>query len=66
MLQQILGLSSDQKSEMAALQKEVDAKLEKILNDQQKAQLKQMRERGPGGPGGRGRGGPGGPGGPNE
>jgi hypothetical protein len=65
MLQQILGLSSDQKSEMAALQKEVDAKIEKILNDRQNAMFKQMKERGPGGPGG-GRGGRGGPGGPGN
>ena len=70
MVQQRLGLSAEQKSQMAELQTEVDSKLAKILNDEQKSQLKQMRERGPGGPpggpgGGPRRGGPGGgPGGP--
>ena len=59
---------------MDALQKEVNAKLDKILNADQREQLKQMRERGPGGfgppggfggPGGRRGGpGPGGDGGP--
>jgi hypothetical protein len=62
MLQQRLGLTAEQKKQVDALQKEVDAKLENILNDEQKAQLKQMRERGPGGFGPPG--GPGGPGGP--
>jgi hypothetical protein len=37
----------------------VDAKLAKILTDEQKKQLQEMRDRGPG----RGLGGPGGPGG---
>ncbi|AGA26432.1 EF-hand domain-containing protein [Singulisphaera acidiphila] len=59
MLQDRLELTADQKKQVADLQKEVDASLEKILNDEQKAQLKEMRERGPGGFGG-----PGGPGGP--
>jgi hypothetical protein len=59
-IQQRLGLSDEQKAKIAELQAEVDGKLAKILNSEQKAQLKQMRERGPGGPGG---GGPGGPGG---
>ena len=68
MLQQRLGLSSDQKGQIAELQAEVESKLEKILNEDQKKQLQQIRERGfggPGGPGGPGggprRGGPGGP-----
>lgn len=56
MLQDRLKLSTDQKKQLAALQNEVDASLAKILNDEQKAQLKEIRERGPGGPGG-----PGGP-----
>jgi hypothetical protein len=65
MLQDRLELTSEQKAQLADLQKEVDGKLESILNDNQKAQLKTMRERGPGrfGPpgGGGGRGpGPGG------
>ena len=61
-LQDRLKLSAAQKKQVAALQKEVDAKLAKILTDEQKKQLKEMRGRGPGGrgPGGRGPG-PGGP-----
>jgi hypothetical protein len=62
MLQQRLNLSTEQKAQIEALQKEVDAKLEKILNDEQRTQLKEMRERGPGGfgppPGGPPPGGP--------
>jgi hypothetical protein len=59
----------EQKTQLSALQKEVDAKLDKVLTDDQKKQLKQMRAdflRGgpPGGPGGGPPGGPpGGPGG---
>ncbi len=65
MLQQRLGLSDDQKTQLAALQSEVDARLAKILTDEQQTQLKTMRQRGPGGgPGGPGFGPPGGPGGP--
>jgi hypothetical protein len=63
-LQQALRLTSEQKTQLEDLQKEVDAKLEKILDDAQRTQLKEMRERGPGafGPPGGGRR-PGGPGG---
>jgi hypothetical protein len=55
--------TAEQKTQLTALQKEVDAKLESVLKDNQKAQLKQMRAdfaRGgpPGGPGGPGGGGP--------
>ena len=75
MLRRRLSLTADQEKQVDALQKEVDAKLDKILNAEQKQQLKQMRERGPGGfgpggppPGGFGPGGPPpggfGPGGP--
>lgn len=64
MLQDRLELSPDQKKRVAELQKEVDASLERILNDEQKAQLKEIRERGPGGPGGPGGRGPGGRGRP--
>ena len=69
MFQQRLNLSDEQKEQVAALQKDVDAKLAKILTEDQAKQLKEMRDRrpgrgGPGGPGGPGRGGPGGPGGP--
>jgi EF hand len=61
MFQSRLNLSAEQKAKIEALQKDVDAGLEKILNDDQKRQWKEMRSRGPGGP--RGRRGPGGPGG---
>ena len=54
-----LELSAQQEKQIQELQKEVDAKLAKILTDGQKQQLKEMRERGPGGFGP-----PGGPGGP--
>jgi hypothetical protein len=62
-LQEQLKLTADQKKQLEALQKEFDAKLDKVLTDEQKKQLKDFRENGPGGPGGRGPGG-GGPGGP--
>jgi hypothetical protein len=62
MLQERLNLSTEQKAQIEALQKEVDARLEKILNDEQRTQLKEMRERGPRGfgppPGGPPPGGP--------
>src|SRR5262249_13988611 len=57
--------SDKQKKEMAEIQKDADAKLDKILNDEQKKSFKQMRDgKGPG-PGGFGPppGGGGGPGG---
>jgi len=64
-LQDELNLSDSQKQQVADLQKEVDAKLAKILTPDQLNQMKQMRNRGgfgPGGPGGQGgqpgRGGP--------
>ena len=67
MLRDRLELTAEQSKQVDALQKEVDARLEKILNNDQKAQLKEMRNRGPGGfgppPGGFGPGGRGGPGG---
>lgn len=53
-LQETLKLTEDQKKQIADIQKEVDSKLEKILTEDQKKQLKEMRDRGPGGPGGRG------------
>jgi hypothetical protein len=65
-----LKLSDDQAKEMAALQKDIDAKLDKILTDDQKHQIEEQKARpfgnvqpGGGGPGGPGPG-PGGPGGP--
>ncbi|MDY3555088.1 EF-hand domain-containing protein [Gemmata sp. JC717] len=45
-LQDQLNLTDAQKKELAALQKDVDARLNKILTDEQK---KALRERGPGG-----------------
>jgi len=64
-VQDMLQLTPYQKKQLAALQKEVDASLEKLLTEDQRKQLKEMRERGPGGfgPPGGGPGGPGGPGG---
>ena len=65
--QEQLNLTADQQKQVAALEAEVKAKLEKILTPDQLTQLKQMRPPGrPGGPGGRGPGGfgPGGPGSP--
>lgn len=57
-LQERLKLSDEQKKQLADLQKEVDAKVEKLLTAEQKAELKKFREQGPGGfPGGRGPGG---------
>jgi Spy/CpxP family protein refolding chaperone len=49
-LQETLKLTAEQKKQVEELQKEVDTKLEKILTDEQKKQLKEMRDRGPGGP----------------
>jgi hypothetical protein len=62
MMRQRLNLTSKQEKQLADLQKDVDARLSKILSSAQQRQLKQMRERGPGGfgppPGDRGPGGP--------
>jgi EF hand len=60
-LRERLELSAEQEKQIQDLQKEVDAKLEKILSAEQREQLKEMRSRGPGGFGPRGPGGPGGP-----
>ena len=49
-----LNFTDEQKKDLAELQKDVDAKLAKILTDDQKKQLKEMKDRGPGGPGGKG------------
>jgi spore coat protein H len=49
MLQEALSLTDAQKKLLAAVQKDVNAKLDKILSTEQKDQLKRMRERGPGG-----------------
>jgi Spy/CpxP family protein refolding chaperone len=58
----MLQITDAQKKQLDELQKEMDAKLDKILTDEQRKQLKEMKERGPGGFGPPG--GPGGPGGP--
>jgi Spy/CpxP family protein refolding chaperone len=64
-LQARLKLTADQKKEVEELQKATDAKLEKLLTDDQKKQVKEARQGfGRGGPGGGGFGGPGGRGGP--
>lgn len=64
-VQDQLKLTDEQKKQLEALQKDIDAKLDKLLTDEQRKQLKEMKERGgrPGGPGGFGGGRPGGPGG---
>jgi Spy/CpxP family protein refolding chaperone len=64
-VQEQLKLTDTQKKDLEALQKDVDAKIEKLLTDDQKKTLKELKERRPGGPGGFGGpgGGPGGPGG---
>jgi len=65
--QEQLKLTDDQKAQLAALEAETKAKLEKILTPDQMNQLKSMRPpMRQGGPGGsQMRGGPGGPGGPD-
>jgi spore coat protein H len=51
-LQDALRLTDEQKRKFAELQKEVDAKVEKLLTEDQKALFKRIREGGPpGGPG---------------
>jgi Spy/CpxP family protein refolding chaperone len=62
-VQDQLKLTDAQKKDLEAMQKDVDAKLDKILTEEQRAQLKQMKERRGRGPGGFGPGGPGGRGG---
>jgi len=64
-VQDTLRMTDAQKKELATLQKDAEASLAKIFNDEQRAQFKAMREGGPMGPGGPGGPmGPGGPGGP--
>lgn len=64
MLRNRLKLTADQQVQLDELQRDVDARMAKILTDSQKAQIKQMSARGPDGPSpGGGRPGPGGPGG---
>jgi hypothetical protein len=61
-MQARLKLTADQKKDLEALQKDADARLDKLLTDEQKKQLKEARQGfARGGPGGFGPGG--GPGG---
>ncbi len=59
-LQQELRLTDAQRKQIADLQREVDARLEKILSPEQQRALRELRERGPRG------GGPGNAGGPGN
>ncbi len=72
-MQDVLRLTEAQKKQLGDLQKDVDARLDKLLTEEQRKQFKAMKDRqggsggpgrGPGGPGGFGPppGGPGGPG----
>lgn len=47
---ELLSLSTEQEAKITALQKEVDAKLAKILTEEQIQQLKEMKRRGGDGP----------------
>jgi hypothetical protein len=47
-IQTQLKLTDDQKKELELIQKEVDAKLDKMLTEEQRKQLKEMRDRQPG------------------
>lgn len=58
-VQDQLKLTDTQKKDLEAIQKDVDARIEKLLTEDQKKAYKELKERGPG----RGPGGPGGPGG---
>lgn len=58
-----LRLTEEQRKALAALQKEADEQLEKLMTEEQRKQWKEMKDRFPGGPGGPGGGFPGGPGG---
>ena len=58
MLRDRLKLTGEQKTQVDDLQKDVDARLAKILTSEQMTQLKEFRPRGPGGPGRPGGGGP--------
>jgi Ca2+-binding EF-hand superfamily protein len=46
--QEQLKLTDTQKKELDAIQKDVDAKVEKLLTDDQKKAYKELKERGPG------------------
>jgi hypothetical protein len=65
-LRDMIKMTNEQRKELDVIQKEVDAKLDKLLSAEQKKQLKEMPAfffgppGGPGGPGGPPPGGPGG------
>jgi hypothetical protein len=46
-VQDALNLTDDQKKEIADLQKEVDSRLERILTEAQRSQLREFRDKGP-------------------
>lgn len=48
-LQEQLKLTDEQKKQLAGLQKEVDGRLETIMTDDQRKQLREFRDRAPGG-----------------
>lgn len=54
MLVQRLGLSPEQIEQLEALQKDVNTRLDGILTEQQRTQLRELAERGPRRPGGEG------------
>jgi hypothetical protein len=51
--QEQLRLTPEQRKKFAELQREVDRKVEELLSEEQKAQLRRMRGPRPGGPPGR-------------
>ncbi len=53
-IQDLLQFTDAQKKQLAELQKEVDGKLDKIFNDEQRKQVTQLKEGFPGGPPGGG------------
>lgn len=64
-VQDELQLTRRQRAQLEKLQADVDARLAKILTDEQRERLSELRDRGPGGPADRGPGGPP-PGSPDE
>jgi hypothetical protein len=48
-VQEQLKLTPEQKKELEAIQAEVDARLEKMMTEEQRKQFKEMKDRRPGG-----------------
>ena len=46
-----MKLTTEQRRKVAELQREVEERIQKILDDEQRAALKKLREARPGGPG---------------